>query len=158
MAEQKRHRITEAAQILGVNPWTLRRKVYNNEISFIKEESGRVYIPTWWVLQQVGEQPKSTVIRCAIYARESSSENKTAMELQIDGLTRYAMVKGYRIVSVTKEFASGLNDNRKKLHKLFDNSGEFDVLLVENKDRLTRLDLIWPDSALNGLNLLLLFG
>ncbi|WP_446401854.1 helix-turn-helix domain-containing protein, partial [Coleofasciculus sp. C1-SOL-03] len=35
MAEQRRHKITEAAEILGVNPWTLRRKVYKNQIPYI---------------------------------------------------------------------------------------------------------------------------
>lgn len=44
------------------------------------------------------------------------------MESQVDGLTRYAQAKGYQIVSVTKEFASGLNDNRKKLHFLLTRS------------------------------------
>jgi putative resolvase len=146
MAEQRRHKITEAAEILGVNPWTLRRKVYKNKIPYIKEETGRVYIPAWWVSQQAGDQPKSSDTRCAIYARESSSENKAAMESQIDGLTRYATAKGYRIVSITKEFASGLNDNRKKLHKLFATSEEFDILLVENKDRLTRFGFRWFES------------
>ncbi|HAJ58616.1 MAG TPA: IS607 family transposase [Cyanobacteria bacterium UBA8543] len=146
MAEQKRHKITEAAQILGVNPWTLRRKVYKDQIPYIKEETGRVYIPAWWVDQQVGEKPKPSDTRCAIYARESSSENKAAMESQVEGLTRYATAKGYRIVSITKEFASGLNDSRKKLHKLFANSEEFDLLLVENKDRLTRFGFKWFES------------
>ncbi len=105
-----------------------------------------MYIPAWWVDQQVGEKPKPSDTRCAIYARESSSENKAAMESQVEGLTRYATAKGYRIVSITKEFASGLNDSRKKLHKLFANSEEFDLLLVENKDRLTRFGFKWFES------------
>jgi predicted site-specific integrase-resolvase len=101
-----------------------------------------VYIPAWWVDQQSGIEPQSTDVRCAIYARESSSENKAAMASQVDGLTRYATAKGWQIISVTKEFASGLNDDRKKLHKLLQ-VRDFDVLLVENKDRLTRFGFRW---------------
>ena len=116
--------------------------MYSGKAPSIKSETGRVYIPTWWINEQVGETPKSSDVRCAIYARESSSENKAAMESQVDGLVRYATAKGYQIVSITKEFASGLNDNRKKLHKLFEEP-DFDVLLGENKDRLTRFGFRW---------------
>jgi putative resolvase len=52
-------------------------------------------------------------------------------------------------VSITKEFASGLNDNRKKLHNLFGNSNEFDLLLLENKDRLTRFGFKWFESLVS---------
>jgi predicted site-specific integrase-resolvase len=104
-----------------------------------------VYIPGSWLSEQLGEEPLPTNIRCALYARESSSENKAAMESQVDGLTRYAQAKGYQIVSVTKEFASGLNDNRKKLHNLIKNK-DFDVLLVENKERLTRFGFKWFEA------------
>lgn len=142
MVDQRRYKLTEAAAILGINPWTLRRQVYSGSAPSIKSETGRVYIPAWWIDQQVGVAPKSTDIRCAIYARESSSENKAAIESQVDGLVRYAGAKGYQVVSVTKEFASGLNDNRKKLHKLLAEP-EFEVLLVENKDRLTRFGFRW---------------
>lgn len=64
------------------------------------------------------------------------------MESQADGLVRYAQAKGYKVVSVTKEFASGLNDNRNKLHKLLAEP-EFEVLFVENKDCLTRFGFKW---------------
>ena len=51
----------------------------------LKSETGRVYVPAWWVKQQAGEKLKSTDIRCAMYARESSSENKAAMASQVVG-------------------------------------------------------------------------
>lgn len=139
---KQRYKLTEAAKLLGVNPWTLRRWVYSGKAPSIKSETGRVYIPGSWLSEQLGEEPASTNIRCALYARESSSENQAAMESQVDGLRRYAQAKGYQIVSVTKEFASGLNDNRKKLHQLL-KIKDFDVLLVENKDRLTRFGFRW---------------
>jgi predicted site-specific integrase-resolvase len=142
---EQRYKLTEAAKLLGVNPWTLRRWVYSGKAPSIKTETGRVFIPGGWLAEQLGEQPPSTNIRCALYARESSLLNKAAMESQVEGLTRYAQAKGYQIVSITKEFASGLNDNRKKLHSLLKKQ-DFDVLLVENKDRLTRFGFKWFEA------------
>jgi predicted site-specific integrase-resolvase len=142
---EQRYKLTEAAKLLGVNPWTLRRWVYSGKAPSLKTETGRVFIPGRWLAEQLGEQPLSTNIRCALYARESSLLNKAAMESQVEGLTRYAQAKGYQIVSITKEFASGLNDNRKKLHSLLKKQ-DFDVLLVENKDRLTRFGFKWFEA------------
>jgi predicted site-specific integrase-resolvase len=142
---EQRYKLTVAAKLLGVNPWTLRRWVYAGEAPSIKDKSGRVFIPGWWVNEKLGLAAPSNNIRCAIYGRESSSENKAAMESQIDVLSKYALAKGYQITSVTKEFASGLNDDRKKLHKLLKGQ-EFDILLVENKDRLTRFGFKWFET------------
>ena len=140
--EPKRLRITDAAKALSLNPWTLRRRAYRGEIPCIKDPSGRRYIPVSWVEQQAGESPRPENIRCAIYARESSSENKTALESQKSGLTRYAEAKGYQIVRVVTEFGSGVNDERKRLTALL-KQRDFDVLLVEHKDRLSRFGFRW---------------
>jgi len=43
---------------------------------------------------------------------------------------------------VVQEIASGMNDDRKKLHALLKQKN-FDVLLVEHKDRLTRFGFRW---------------
>ncbi|MBW4469291.1 MAG: IS607 family transposase [Stenomitos rutilans HA7619-LM2] len=142
---EQRYKLTKAAKMLGVNPWTLRRWVYAGKAPSLKSESGHVFIPGYWLAEQLGEAPASSGVKCALYARESSSENKAAMDSQVDGLTRYAIAKGYQIISTTKEFASGMNDDRKKLHKLLKDQN-FDVLLIENKDRLTRFGFRWFES------------
>lgn len=143
--EQKRYRLTEAARLLGINPWTLRRWVYAGRAPHIKSQTGRLFIPAWWVAEQAGEAPSSAHIRCAIYARESSSENKAALQSQVDGLRRYAQAKGYQITHVVTEFGSGVNDERPQLHALL-SKRDFDVLLVEHKDRLTRFGFRWFES------------
>ena len=119
--------------------------MYQGKAPAIKTETGRVFIPGTWLAEQLGEQPSSTNIRCAIYARESSSENKAALEYQKNGLVQYAKAKGYQIVHVVCEFGSGVNDNRKKLHSLLKKK-DFDVLLVEHKDRLTRFGFRWFET------------
>jgi predicted site-specific integrase-resolvase len=47
--EQQRYKLTEAARILGISPWTLRRMVYAGKVPYIKEETGHIYIPASWI-------------------------------------------------------------------------------------------------------------
>ena len=141
----ERYKLTVAAKMLGINPWTLRLWIRKGKAPGIKSESGRLYLPGWWIAQQVGEAPPATAIRCAIYARESSSEHKAALESQKQGLLQYAQAKGYQIVHVVCEIGSGVNDERQKLHALLKKQ-DFDVLLVEHKDRLTRFGFHWFEA------------
>jgi predicted site-specific integrase-resolvase len=55
-------------------------------------------------------------------------------------MTTEALKRGYSIVAVFDEVGSGMNDNRKKLQKLFElvEKKEIDVVLIEHKDRLSR--------------------
>lgn len=138
----ERYKLTVAAKMLGITPWTLRLWIRQGKVPGIKSASGRLYLPDWWVAEQVGTAPPSTAVRCAIYARESSSENQAALESQTQGLTQYAQARGYLIVRIVREFGSGVSDERKLLHALLDKR-DFDVLLVEHKDRLTRFGFHW---------------
>lgn len=144
----KRFKLTEAAKMLGVNEWTLRRWVYAGKVPVIRSESKRVFVPDWWLKQQTGEpsadKPAESV-RAALYIRESSSENKAALESQKEGLIAFATAKGWNIVHVVCEFGSGINDDRKRLHGLL-KKRDFDILLIEHKDRLTRFGFKWFET------------
>lgn len=72
-----------------------------------------------------------------LYARVSSSENKTNLDAQMERLKSYAAAKGYKVKKEIKEIGSGLNDKRKRLEGIL-SSDEWDSILVEHKDRLTR--------------------
>lgn len=67
------------------------------------------------------------------------------MQSQVEGLTQYVQARGYQIVHIVKEFGSGLNDNRPKLHKLL-SQRDFDILVVEHKERLTRFGFRWFET------------
>ena len=86
--------------------------------------------------------------RAAIYARVSSSENKDNLERQAERLSQYAIVKGYKIIKIVKEVGSGLNDNRQKLEGLLI-SCDYDILIVEHKDRLARFGTHYLDILLS---------
>lgn len=75
--------------------------------------------------------------RVVLYSRVSSSENKNNLESQLERVRGFAIAKGYTIVKEVKEVGSGLNDDRKQLSALLE-SKDYDILLVEHKDRLTR--------------------
>ena len=80
--EPERLKVSQTAKLLNVTPLTIRRGVYAGRIPFIKTDTGRVFIPMTWINQQIGIKPSENNIKCAIYARESSSENKAALESQ----------------------------------------------------------------------------
>ena len=54
-----------------------------------------------------------------IYAHVSSSDQKSDLERQAQYLTQYCTAKGYRVVDVLCDVASGLKTNRRGLMKLF---------------------------------------
>ena len=74
----------------------------------------------------VDEEASSVPERTAVYARVSSSENKTNLVSQSKRVQDFCAAKGWIVSVVVEECGSGLNDDRKKLQKLL------------HKDRLTR--------------------
>jgi len=116
------------------------------------KKQGISYKTAWrlWKAKQLNayQLPTGTIIvndnktvdvpdKVCIYARVSSSENKTNLEKQAERLEEYAIAKGYQIYKVVKEVGSGINDNRKQLNKLLVDKN-YKILIVEHKDRLTR--------------------
>jgi|LakMenEpi03Aug12_release.lakeMendotaPanAssembly.Ray.scaffolds.fasta_scaffold501658_2 putative resolvase len=86
-----------------------------------------------------------------IYSRVSSNEMKENLERQSERLTNYAISNGYTIIKVVKEVGSGLNDHRPKLMKVLTDNN-FDFILVENKDRLTRFGFNYLETLLKTQN------
>ncbi len=76
---------------------------------------------------------------CIIYCRVSSPNKKDDLKRQIERCSDYAYKNGFNITKTFKEIASGMNDNRRELNKLFNelDSKNF-TLIIDNKDRLTR--------------------
>lgn len=138
--------IKEASIMLGVSTETLRNWERDNKIQPTYTAGGhrrfsRVDIEK---LAGIYQEPSIQVLqnRTAIYCRVSSHEQKQKgdLERQVGRMTSEALKRKYSIVSVFDEVGSGMNDNRKKLHKLFElvEKKEIDIVLVEHKDRLSR--------------------
>ena len=95
---------------------------------------------------------ESNNIRVALYARVSGHDMKDNLVRQIERLTDYAIAKGYTITHSVTEIASGMNDTRPKFITLL-NKTDYDVLLVEHKDRLTRFGFNYIDTLLRKQNM-----
>ena len=130
----------EACRRLGIHYITLKRWIYSGKIRAVKTPTGRWMIPESEVEGIIGGKEEVKEVRAVIYARVSSSDQKKDLERQIQYLTQYCSAKGYKVVDVLSDVASGLKTNRRGLLKLFNYvvNKQIDVVVVTYKDRLTR--------------------
>jgi len=130
----------EVCQRLGVSYSTLSRWVREGRIRAIRTAGGKFRVPESEVRRIAEGLPISKEVRAVIYARVSSSEQRSDLERQVQYLTEYCASKGYKVVEVLSDVASGLKTDRKSLMKLFDYvvNRQVDVVVVTYRDRLTR--------------------
>ena len=93
--------------------------------------------------------PQNNVTKVVIYARVSSSENKSNLEKQADRLISFCNAKGWKVDRVVKEIGSGLNDNRKQLEKLLVDKSVTKIV-VEHSDRFSRFGMNFIEKLMNG--------
>jgi putative resolvase len=137
---EKLLRPKEVCQRLGISYSTLSRWVREGRIRAIRTAGGVFRIPESEVRRIAEGLPISKEFRAVIYARVSSSDQKSDLERQVEYLTQYCSSKGYRVVDVLSDVASGLKTDRKGLLKLFNYviNRQVDVVVVTYRDRLTR--------------------
>jgi len=82
-----------------------------------------------------------------VYARVSNNNRKESLNDQQSFLEQYCSKKDYVVVGSFKEIGSGMNDTRKQLLKILDRD-DWDILVVENKDRLTRFGFNYIEKLL----------
>jgi excisionase family DNA binding protein len=130
----------EVCQRLGISYSTLSRWVREGRIRAIRTAGGVFRVPESEVRRIAEGLPISKVVRAAIYARVSSSDQKSNLERQVEYLMQYCSSKGYRVVDVLSDVASGLKTDRRGLLKLFNYvvNRQVDVVVVTYRDRLTR--------------------
>ena len=141
--------IGDAAEILGVSDETLRLWERDGKVSPSYTEGGHRRYQRIDIEKLAGTyvepSKEKTTNRVAIYCRVSSHEQKAKgdLERQVGRMTSEALKRKYSIVAVFDEVGSGMNDNRKKLQKMFElvENREVDVVLIEHKDRLSRFCL-----------------
>ena len=84
----------------------------------------------------------------AIYARVSSSDQKSDLDRQVARLVTFANEQGLSVSKTVTEIGSGLNGRRSKLLHLLQDD-KIDTILVEHKDRLVRFGSEYIESALS---------
>ena len=120
-------RLSEYARLKDVTYKTAWNRFIEGKLpNAFKDESGHIYV-------SLDNNGKNTIV----YARVSSNERKQSLKEQKSRLENYAKLNGLDLLDSYKEIASGMNDNRPILNKILQRD-DWDILLVENKDRLTR--------------------
>lgn len=107
-------------------------------------------LPSGTIIVEEEPETKPEAIAC-IYARVSSAENKDNLDRQAERLKDYSIARGYKIYKIVKEIGSGLNDNRKQLGRILVDPN-YNVLVVEHKDRLARFGTNYIEILLKEIN------
>jgi len=130
----------EVCQRLGISYATLSRWVREGKIKAIRTAGGKFRVPESEVRRIAEGLPVSREVRAVVYARVSSSDQRSDLERQVQYLTEYCASKGYKVIDVLRDVASGLKTDRKGLLKLFNYvvNRQVDVVVIAYRDRLTR--------------------
>lgn len=134
-----KYKISTYAKIHGKTYRTIWNWISKGLLKTEKDNTGHT-----WIIE---DEPKKSIPDVAIYARVSSSENKSNLDTQAERLISYCNAKGWKVKKVVKEIGSGLNDNRPKLEKLLLDK-EIDIIVVEHKDRLARFGINYIQKLL----------
>jgi len=138
--EQRYKKLSEYASDNGIIYRTAWNRFNAGKIKgAFKDETGHVLIPL------LPTKDHNTVI---LYARVSNNDRKTEVNYQLDRLKSFAYSRGYKVIGEIVEIASGMNDNRNKLNKVLIRE-DWDLLIIENKDRLTRFGFNYIKLLLN---------
>lgn len=128
-----KYKISQYAKKYGVTIRTVWNWIYTGKVNYERiDDFGHVRI--------VEDDDKDVKDSVAIYARVSSSENKSNLERQVKRLEDYCCARGYKVVKTVSEVGSGLNDTRPKLEKLLIDES-IKMIVVEHSDRLARFGL-----------------
>jgi len=141
----------EVCRRLGISYSTLSRWVREGKIRAIRTAGGKYRVPESEVRRIAEGHPISREVRAIVYARVSSADQRSDLERQVQYLTQYCSSKGYRVVDVLSDVASGLKTDRRGLLKLFDYvvNRQVDVVVVTYRDRLTRFGFEYLEHFFN---------
>ena len=140
-------KLSKYAKDIGVSYKTVYRWFKNDKLpDHIKGEQ----TPSGTIIITDTKKDEVTDLKVVIYCRVSSYDKKEDLNRQVERCKEYSISKGYQVIKIYKEIASGMNDNRKQLLKMFESKP--DIIIIENKDRLTRFGFNYIKYFLNKQN------
>ena len=134
--------ISEASKITGVTVKTL--KIWDNEgllKAKYKTAGGHRRYDSDDIEKYIGNDiSKEKQQNAFIYCRVSTKKQQESgnLQRQKERLVKYCNEKQYNIFEVFEEVASGINDNRRQLIKMFRRLDEIKYIVIEYDDRLAR--------------------
>ena len=137
---ERLYRTKEVAELLNISVSGVKKWIKEGKIRAIRV--GRFWMIPESEIRRILSGIKPSEVRAVIYARVSSHKQKKDgnLDRQVERLRSYCSAKGYKVVDVITDVASGLKEDRNGLQKLFNivEKHQTDVVVVEFKDRLTR--------------------
>jgi len=137
---ERLYRTREVAELLNISVSGVKKWIKEGKIRAIRV--GRFWMIPESEVRKILSGVKPAEVRAVIYARVSSHKQKRDgnLDRQVERLRSYCSAKGYKVVDVIIDVASGLKEDRSGLLKLFKivEDNKVDVVVVEFKDRLTR--------------------
>ena len=134
-----KYKISQYAKKFNVTTRTVWNWIYAGKLHIERTDTNRVLI--------VDDEDCDIKQHVAIYARVSSSENKSNLETQKQRLLDYCAAKGYQVKRIVTETGSGLNDKRPKLESLLTDYS-IKIIIAEHTDRIARFGLNYINKLL----------
>ena len=132
-------KLSDYAKQVGVSYVTAYRWFKSGKVKGYQADTGTIIVTEH-------DEP-SKPLKVGIYARVSSSENKSNLDSQAERLVGYCTAKGWQVSRIIKEIGSGVNDSRPKLIELLSDE-TITLIVVEHKDRLTRFGFNYIETFL----------
>jgi putative resolvase len=123
-------KLSKWAKIKGISYTTAYRWAKSGKIPGCK------IMETGTILVEEVKKDNSINRNIFIYARVSSNNRRKELDYQVNRIIEFANSNGLKTTKVFKEVASGMNDNRTQFWKMINSNPS--VIIIENKDRLTR--------------------
>lgn len=134
-----KYKISQYAKKFNVTTRTVWNWIYAGKLHIERTDTNRVLI--------VDDEDCDIKQHVAIYARVSSSENKSNLETQKQRLLDYCAAKGYQVKQIVTETGSGLNDKRPKLESLLTDYS-IKIIVAEHTDRIAIFGLNYINKLL----------
>lgn len=141
-------RMAEAAAYTGLHPHTLRKYIDQGVINGTRIGTHR-FVDTHQLDLLMGRRKTSAPApadnTALIYARVPTRKHQAHLTRQKDRLLTYCREHGLEVVALITDIASGVNEHRRGLKKLFRliRKRKARVLVVEYQDRLARFGLCY---------------
>lgn len=142
------------AELLGVSVKTLQRWDRDGILKANRTPTDRRYYTYDQYLQFKGIKTKNDRRDIVIYARVSTRNQKDDLQNQVDFFKQFCNAKGMIVNQCIEDFGSGLNYNRKKWNKLFDDvmGNKIKTIVITNKDRFIRFGYDWFEKFCGKFN------
>lgn len=95
----------------------------------------------------VDDTPQKDPEKTVVYARVSSHDQKDDLDRQASRVSQWVTDQGWSVDHVVTDIGSGLNSNRRKLHRLLADP-TVTRIVVEHRDRFSRFGSEYIESVL----------